>query len=50
MRTDDLDALHDTRFWLSTPGIREDLAEGLAPDAVLHSAEDTRARYGLAPR
>jgi prevent-host-death family protein len=50
MSKDDLDALHETLFWLSTPGIREDVAEGLAPDAVLHSAEETRARYGVAPR
>lgn len=47
---DDLDALHETLLWLSTPDIREDLDEALASDAVLHSAEETRARYGLAPR
>ena len=47
---DDLDALHDTLFWLSTPNIREDLAESLSADAVLHSAGETRARYGLPPQ
>ncbi|MDR0783403.1 MAG: type II toxin-antitoxin system Phd/YefM family antitoxin [Propionibacteriaceae bacterium] len=46
----DLDSLHDTIFWLSQPGIRDDIAE--ARKAYVGgrstSAHDLRARYGLA--
>lgn len=46
---DDLDSLHETLFWLSQPGIREDLAESrlAARDGQTVSAKDVRARYGL---
>jgi antitoxin YefM len=49
MSEDDLDSLHETLFWLSQPGLREDLAESRqaqeAGETV--SGHDLRARYGL---
>ena len=50
MSEDDLESLHETLFWLSQPGIREDIAEGrqAARDAQAVSAKDLRARFGLA--
>lgn len=46
---DDLDSLRETVFWLSQPGIREDLAESrrAAEAGETLSADDVRARYGL---
>lgn len=48
MSEDDLESLHETLFWLSQPGIREDIdaAERVGDEEAL-SAEDVRARYGL---
>ncbi|MCL2788967.1 MAG: type II toxin-antitoxin system Phd/YefM family antitoxin [Micrococcales bacterium] len=48
---DDLDSLRETVFWLSQPGIREDLAEArqALEEGRVASAADVRARYGLAP-
>lgn len=49
MSEDDLESLHETLFWLSQPGIREELAESrqAASEGQTVSAKDTRARYGL---
>lgn len=49
---DDLDSLHETLFWLSQPGIRDDLAEGrrAAENGSMVSADDVRARFGLSKR
>ena len=49
MSEDDLESLHETLFWLSQPGIREDLAESqqAVEDRQTVSAKDVRARYGL---
>jgi hypothetical protein len=42
----------DTDFWLATPGFRESLIEAEADIAAgrTYSAEEVRARFGLAPR
>lgn len=51
MSEDDLDSLRETVFWLSQPGIREDVAEArqaLANGATSSGAEP-RARLGLPP-
>jgi antitoxin YefM len=49
MSEDDLESLHETLFWLSQPGIREDLAEArkAVEDGRAMSAKDARTRYGL---
>lgn len=49
MSEDDLESLQETLFWLSQPGIREDIAESrrALADGDTISAEDVRARYGL---
>lgn len=49
---DALDSLHETLFWLSQPGLREDLAEGRqsANEGTAVSADDVRARFGLPKR
>lgn len=48
---DDLDSLHETIFWLSQPGIREDLAaserEFQRNDIV--AGDDLRREFGLGP-
>lgn len=46
---DALDELHETLFWLSQPGIREDVATARrhGDEGGLRSADDVRARYGL---
>jgi prevent-host-death family protein len=46
---DDLDSLHETVFWLSQPGIREDLAQArqAAEDGDMLGGDEVRARYGL---
>lgn len=52
MSEDDLESLRETLFWLSQPGIREDVADAL--DAVetgrTISGEALRERFGLPPR
>jgi prevent-host-death family protein len=52
MSKDSLDELYETLFWLSQPGIRDDVDEARrqADAGELHSAADVRARYGLPPR
>lgn len=49
---DEWEALQETLFWLSQPGIREDLAEAQeARDSGSTTAgEELRQRYGLGPR
>lgn len=52
MSQDDLDSLHETLFWLSQSGIREDLTEAqhAVDQGTAVSADDVRARYGLSDR
>lgn len=49
MSEDDLDSLHQTLFWLSQPGIHDDIAEAqqALKDGRTVSATDLRARLGL---
>lgn len=49
---DDLDSLHETIFWLSQPGIREDIAEGRREYAERDttSGDELRREFGLPPR
>lgn len=49
MSADDLESLHETIFWLSQPGIREDIAEALEDIAKGRtiSAAELRAEFGL---
>lgn len=49
MAADDLDSLHETLFWLSQPGLREDIAaarQDVAAGATV-SSEELRAEFGL---
>lgn len=49
MAADDLDLLHETLFWLSQPGLREDIAaarQDVAAGAPL-GADELRAEFGL---
>ena len=49
MAESDLDSLHESLFWLSQPGVREDVAEArrdLAEGRTISGA-DLRAEYGL---
>jgi antitoxin YefM len=51
MAADDLDSLHETLFWLSQPGIHEDLADAereLATGQTI-SGDQLRREYGLPP-
>lgn len=49
MSEDDLESLHETLFWLSQPGIRDDIAEArrVVADGRTISAADVRAQFGL---
>jgi len=49
MAKEDLDSLHETLFWLSQPGIREDIAQARADVAEGHAAsgKELRAEFGL---
>jgi len=49
---DDLDSLNETVFWLSQPGIRDDIGDARAAREAGRevSGTDLRARYGLPPR
>ncbi len=49
MSEDDLESLHETLFWLSQPGIRDDVAEAraAATEGRTLSADEVRARLGL---
>ena len=49
MAKSDLDSLHETIFWLSQPGVRDDVAQArqeLVEGRTVGSA-DLRAEYGL---
>lgn len=51
MAADDLESLHETLFWLSQPGIREDLAaaeEDIGAGRTVGS-DQLRAELGLPP-
>lgn len=52
MSETDLESLHDTIFWLSQPGIRDDIAESreAAENGTTVSAADVRARFGPSSR
>ncbi|WP_448616233.1 type II toxin-antitoxin system Phd/YefM family antitoxin [Modestobacter sp. URMC 112] len=45
----DLDSLHETLFWLSQPGVREDVAEGRTEreHGRTVTGGELRAEYGL---
>jgi len=49
MSEDDLESLQETLFWLSQPGIRDDIAESrqAVEAGQMVSGRDIRARYGL---
>lgn len=49
MSQDDLDSLHDTLFWLSQPGIRDDVAEARESAATGEtiSIDDVRSRFAV---
>ncbi|MGH3504240.1 MAG: type II toxin-antitoxin system Phd/YefM family antitoxin [Nocardioidaceae bacterium] len=52
MAAEDLESLHETVFWLSSPGIRESIAAGEREyaDGQTTSGEDLRSEFGLPPR
>ncbi|MBE9938740.1 MULTISPECIES: type II toxin-antitoxin system Phd/YefM family antitoxin [Cellulosimicrobium] len=49
MAEDDLESLRETLFWLSQPGVRDDIDEArrAAAEGATTSGEDLRARFGL---
>lgn len=49
MSEDDLESLRETLFWLSQPGIREDISEARRAAAAGEtvSEHDVRQRFGL---
>ncbi len=50
MAADDLDSLHETLFWLSQPGVREDIAAARRDVETGHTtgADELRAGFRLA--
>lgn len=52
MAAEDLESLHETLFWLSRPGFREDMAESDADEAsgTVLSSDGLRARLGIPPQ
>lgn len=52
MSPDDLESMRETIFWLSQPGIHEDIAEGEREYAAGNtiSGEQLRAEFGLPAR
>jgi antitoxin YefM len=52
MAADDLESLHETLFWLSRLGFREDMEQSAADEASgnLMSSDEIRSRLGLPPR
>ena len=52
MSADDLESLQETVFWLSQPGIREDIAgaEREYAQGSTASGDDLRDEFGLPPR
>jgi PHD/YefM family antitoxin component YafN of YafNO toxin-antitoxin module len=52
MSADDLEALQETVYWLSQPGIRDDIAQGereYAEGSTI-SGDALREEFGLPPR
>ncbi|WP_448638674.1 type II toxin-antitoxin system Phd/YefM family antitoxin [Geodermatophilus sp. URMC 63] len=49
MAKEDLDSLHETLFWLSQPGVREDVEAARAEDerGETTSAAELRVEFGL---
>jgi prevent-host-death family protein len=49
MAKEDLDSLHETLFWLSQPGVREDIAAARAEAerGGTTSGDELRAEFGL---
>lgn len=49
MSEEDLESLHETLFWLSQPGVRDDIIEAktAASAGKTMSADEVRTRYGL---
>ncbi|WP_222195356.1 type II toxin-antitoxin system Phd/YefM family antitoxin [Modestobacter italicus] len=49
MAKSDLDSLHETIFWLSQPGVREDVesARRELAEGTTTSAQDVRTEFGL---
>lgn len=49
MSSDDLESLHETIYWLSQPGIRDDIDAGRREytSGKTSSAADLRAEFGL---
>jgi antitoxin YefM len=49
MAKSDLDSLHETLYWLSQPGVREDVREAHrdVAEGRTVAAADLRAEYGL---
>jgi len=49
MAADDLDSLHETLFWLSQPGIRDDLETAAQDEAegTTRTSAEVRAELGL---
>lgn len=47
MAAEDLESLHETLFWLSQPGIREDLAEVERDQASGSTVDSTQLRAEL---
>ena len=52
MAAEDLDSLHETLFWLSQPGIRDDLAaaEQDETEETAQTSDQVRAELGLPGR
>ena len=52
MSADDLESLHETIYWLSRAGLRDDVATADAEYAAGHtvSIDDLRAEHGLPPK
>jgi antitoxin YefM len=52
MSADDLESLQETIYWLSQPGIREDIDAGRREyaDGETTSGDDLRAEFGLPPQ
>lgn len=48
MSEDDLESLRETLFWLSQPGVRDDIEEArlAAAEGRTASADEVRARFG----
>jgi prevent-host-death family protein len=52
MSADDLESLHETIYWLSRAGVRDDVATADAEYAAGHtvSIDDLRAEHGMPPK